>query len=115
VIDPNNPDTVYAAAYQRRRHVWSFINGGPESAIHKSTDAGATWNKIRAGLPNVEMGRIGLTISPVDTNVLYATIEAADGRGGIFRSRIAEAVGRDAIPTIQRNVLFPDYRRSERG
>ena len=86
VIDPNNPDTVYAASYQRRRHVWTFINGGPESAIHKSTDAGATWSKLRAGLPNVQMGRIGLAISPVDTNVLYATIEAAEGRGGIFRS-----------------------------
>ena len=86
VIDPNNPDTLYAASYQRRRHVWTFINGGPESAIHKSTDAGATWTKLRAGLPNVEMGRIGLAISPVDTDVLYATIEAADGRGGIFRS-----------------------------
>jgi len=86
VIDPNNPDTVYAASYQRRRHVWTLINGGPESAIYKSTDAGATWNKLRAGLPNVEMGRIGLAISPVDTNVVYATIEAADGRGGIFRS-----------------------------
>jgi photosystem II stability/assembly factor-like uncharacterized protein len=86
VIDPNTPDTVYAASYQRRRHVWTLINGGPESAIHKSTDAGATWNKLRAGLPNVEMGRIGLAISPVDTNVVYATVEAADGRGGIFRS-----------------------------
>src|SRR6185503_16304821 len=85
-IDPNNPDTIYAASYQRRRHVWTLINGGPESAIYKSTDAGATWNKLRAGLPNVEMGRIGLAISPVDTNVVYATVEAADGRGGIFRS-----------------------------
>ena len=86
VIDPNNPDTVYAASYQRRRHVWTLINGGPESAIYKSTDAGASWNKLRAGLPTVEMGRIGLAISPVDTNVVYATVEAADGRGGIFRS-----------------------------
>ena len=86
VIDPNNPDTVYAASYQRRRHVWTLINGGPESAIYKSTDAGATWNKLRAGLPTAEMGRIGLAISPVDTNVVYATIEAADGKGGIFRS-----------------------------
>jgi photosystem II stability/assembly factor-like uncharacterized protein len=86
VIDANNPDTLYAASYQRRRHVWTFIDGGPESAIYKSTDAGATWNKLRAGLPNVDMGRIGLAISPVDTNVIYATIEAGDRRGGIFRS-----------------------------
>ncbi|MEJ7702126.1 MAG: hypothetical protein WKF71_21195 [Pyrinomonadaceae bacterium] len=86
VIDPNNPDTLYAAAYQRRRHVFTMINGGPESAMYKSTDAGATWNKISRGLPATDMGRIGLTISPVDSNVLYATVEAADGKGGIFRS-----------------------------
>jgi photosystem II stability/assembly factor-like uncharacterized protein len=86
VMDPNDPNTLYAAAYQRRRHMWTLINGGPESAIYKSTDAGATWNKLRAGLPNVELGRIGLAISPVDSNVIYATVEAADRRGGIFRS-----------------------------
>ncbi|MEK6301786.1 MAG: glycosyl hydrolase [Acidobacteriota bacterium] len=86
VIDPENPDTLYAASYQRRRHVWTLINGGPESAIYKSTDSGATWNKLKAGLPNVDMGRIGLAVSPVDTNVVYATIEAADRKGGIYRS-----------------------------
>ena len=86
VIDPNDPNTLYCASYQRRRHMWTLINGGPESAIYKSTDAGATWNKLRAGLPTVELGRIGLAISPVDSNVLYATIEAADRKGGIFRS-----------------------------
>src|SRR5215831_12710050 len=86
VIDPNNPETIYAASYQRRRHMWTLIDGGPESAIYKSTDAGATWNKLRAGLPTNDMGRIGLAISPVDTNVVYATIESGDRKGGIFRS-----------------------------
>ena len=86
VIDPNDPNTLYCASYQRRRHMWTLINGGPESAIYKSTDAGATWNKLRAGLPAVELGRVGLAISPVDSNVIYATVEAADRRGGIFRS-----------------------------
>src|SRR6266581_4475372 len=86
VIDPQNPETVYAASYQRRRHMFTLIDGGPESAIYKSTDAGGTWNKLRAGLPTTEMGRIGLAISPVDSNVIYATIEAADRKGGIFRS-----------------------------
>jgi photosystem II stability/assembly factor-like uncharacterized protein len=85
-IDPSNPDIVYAAAYQRRRHVFTLIDGGPESAIYKSTDAGATWNKLKSGLPTVDMGRIGLAVSGVDPNVLYATIEAADGKGGVFRS-----------------------------
>ncbi len=86
VIDPRNPDTLYAASYQRRRHVWTLINGGPESAIYKSTDSGASWNKLKSGLPNVDMGRIGLAVSPVDTNVVYATVEAAERKGGIFRS-----------------------------
>jgi photosystem II stability/assembly factor-like uncharacterized protein len=85
-LDPANPDIIYAAAYQRRRHVFTLIDGGPESAIYKSTDAGTTWNKLKNGLPSVDMGRIGLAVSPVDTNVVYATVEAADGKGGIFRS-----------------------------
>jgi len=86
VIDPNDPNTIYCASYQRRRHFYTLINGGPESAIYKSTDAGATWNKLRTGLPTVELGRVGLAISPVDSNVIYATVEAADRKGGIFRS-----------------------------
>ena len=86
VIDASDPNTIYCASYQRRRHMWTLIDGGPESAIYKSTDAGATWNKLRAGLPTVELGRIGLAISPVDSNVIYATVEAADRKGGIFRS-----------------------------
>ena len=64
----------------------TLIDGGPESAIYKSTDAGATWNKLKSGLPSEDMGRIGIAVSPVDTNVVYATIEAANGKGGVFRS-----------------------------
>ncbi|HEU5236256.1 MAG TPA: hypothetical protein VFU37_03895, partial [Pyrinomonadaceae bacterium] len=86
VIDPQNPETVYAASYQRRRHMFTLINGGPESAIYKSTDAGATWNRLRAGLPTNDMGRIGLAISPADPNVIYATVESTDRKGGVFRS-----------------------------
>jgi photosystem II stability/assembly factor-like uncharacterized protein len=85
-IDPSNPDIVYAAAYQRRRHVFTLIDGGPESAIYKSTDAGTTWNKLKSGLPSVDLGRIGLAVSPAEPSVVYATVEAADGKGGIFRS-----------------------------
>ena len=85
-VDPRDPDTIYAASYQRRRHMWTLVDGGPESALYKSTDAGATWNKVRTGLPTTEMGRIGIAISPVDPNVVYTTIEAADRKGGIFRS-----------------------------
>jgi photosystem II stability/assembly factor-like uncharacterized protein len=86
VYDPRNPDVLYAAAYQRRRHVFTLINGGPESAIYKSTDAGATWNKLKSGLPSDDMGRIGLAISQNDPDLLYAIIEAANKKGGIYRS-----------------------------
>jgi len=86
VLDPRNPDVVVASAYQRRRHFFTLINGGPEAAIHRSTDGGATWAKVNTGLPNEELGRIGLAISPQDPDVLYANVEAANRRGGIYRS-----------------------------
>ncbi len=86
VYDPRNPDVLVAASYQRRRRVWTLIDGGPESAIHKSKDAGKTWRKIEAGLPKKDMGRIGLAISPANPDVLYAIIEAARKAGGFFRS-----------------------------
>jgi photosystem II stability/assembly factor-like uncharacterized protein len=86
VQDPRHPDVMIAAAYQRRRHVYSIVNGGPESALHRTIDGGKTWTKIRGGLPSTEMGRIGLAMAPSDPDVVYAIIEAADKQGGIFRS-----------------------------
>ncbi len=86
LCDPRDPDTLYAIAYQRRRHVWTLIDGGPESAIHKSTDGGQTWRKITRGLPGGDLGRIGMAISPIKPDVVYALVEAADGQGGFFRS-----------------------------
>jgi photosystem II stability/assembly factor-like uncharacterized protein len=85
-MDPKDPDVLYAASYQRRRHVWTLIDGGPESAIYKSTDAGATWEKLKNGLPSVDLGHIGLAVSPVDPRVVYATIEATQKKSGFFRS-----------------------------
>ncbi|HEX2062681.1 MAG TPA: glycosyl hydrolase, partial [Thermoanaerobaculia bacterium] len=87
VMDPTNPDVLYAAAYQRRRHVFTLINGGPESAIYKSNDAGATWTKLTAGLPKEHIGRIGLAISPAAPKTVYAIVEAARRSGGFFRSK----------------------------
>lgn len=85
LIDHKHPNILYAAAHQRRRHEWTYISGGPESALYKSIDAGATWNKLTNGLPAGEMGRIGLAISPVNTDVIYAIIEASEGKG-FYRS-----------------------------
>ena len=86
VLDPRNPDVLIAAAYQRRRHVWTLINGGPESAIYKSTDGGGAWKKLKAGLPGEDLGRISLAIAASKPDVVYAGIESIDKKGGIFRS-----------------------------
>jgi len=86
LIDTKNPDVMYATSEQRRRHVHIRIGGGPESAIWKSTDAGKTWRKLTSGIPKVDKGGIGLAISPVNNNYIYAIIEAAKGKGGFFKS-----------------------------
>ncbi|MGD8441757.1 MAG: glycosyl hydrolase, partial [Holophagae bacterium] len=85
-LHPDDPDTIFATAYQRRRHTWTLINGGPESGLYKSTDGGATWREVTAGLPDVDTGRMGLCISPVDTDVIYGVLDAARDEGGFFRS-----------------------------
>ena len=85
-MDPRDSDVLYASAYQRRRHVFTLIDGGPESAIYKSVDGGANWRKITSGLPKEDMGRIGLAISPAEPDTVYAVIEAANKAGGFFRS-----------------------------
>ncbi len=85
-LDPRDPNLVYAVAHQRRRHVFTYISGGPESAVYKSTDGGENFRKITNGLPGGDLGRIGMDISPVDPNVLYAVVEAQEDKGGFYRS-----------------------------
>ncbi len=85
-LDPRNPDVIYAVAHQRRRHVFTLIDGGPESGIYKSSDAGKTWEEINKGLPGGDLGRIGLAISPADPEFMYAIVEAQRGKGGFYRS-----------------------------
>jgi photosystem II stability/assembly factor-like uncharacterized protein len=86
VLDPRDPETLYAVAYQRRRHVWTLIDGGPESGIHKSTDGGQSWTKLATGLPKEDLGRIGIAVSPVDPDVVYAIVESIGKAGGFYRS-----------------------------
>lgn len=85
VMHPSDPNTLYAAAYQRQRRTWGFNGGGPGSGIYKSTDAGETWREITAGIPAGDKGRIGLAISKSNPQVMNALIEHADS-GGTFRS-----------------------------
>ena len=86
-FDPSNPDVVYAAAYQRGRHVWGFLGGGPKSGIWKSSDNGQTWRQVTTGLPKGDMGKIGLAVTPADPSLVYATIEASGEERGFYRSR----------------------------
>lgn len=86
IMDPRNPNVLYAASEQRMRHVFTYIGGGPGSGIHKSTDGGKTWTKLKSGLPSVDVGRIGLAISPVNPDYVFAIIEASDKKGGFYRS-----------------------------
>ncbi|MDN5204664.1 glycosyl hydrolase [Fulvivirgaceae bacterium BMA10] len=86
IMDPDDPNVMYASAFQRRRHVFTYLGGGPGSGLYKTTDGGKTWDKINNGLPKVDLGRIGLDISPADPEIIYAIVEAAQGKGGFYRS-----------------------------
>jgi hypothetical protein len=85
-MDPRDPDVLYCSMYQRRRHIWTLVNGGPGSGLYKSTDAGETWTELTNGLPSVEMGRIGLAIPPSHPDRIYAIVEAQDDEGGVYVS-----------------------------
>ena len=87
VMDPRDSNVLYASTLQRRRHVYTYVGGGPGSGMYKSVDGGATWNKINKGLPSVELGRIGLALSPANPDIVYAIVEAADGKGGFFSTK----------------------------
>ena len=86
IMDPNNPDVLYAATYQRRRHVFTWMSGGPGSGLYKSTDSGESWEQLKTGLPSSIIGRIGLAMSPADSDIVYAIVEAMDGQQGFYRT-----------------------------
>ena len=111
VIDPRNPDVLYAATWQHHRTVAAYIGGGPESGLHKSVDGGQTWRRLQRGLPgdperfkqeqgddakakplgrpphdDGNVGKIGLAISPHDPDTLFAVMELNQRTGGLFRS-----------------------------
>ena len=83
VMDVTDPDTLYAASYDRSAKPWMFFEGGPGSGIYKTKDGGKSWTKLGNGLPSGSVGRIGLVISPQNPQVLYACIlEDRDLDGG---------------------------------
>lgn len=95
-LDPSQPNTLYAATYQRRRRAFGFDGGGPGSGLHKSTDGGATWTRLTEGLPEGDYGRIGIAIYRGDPRTLYVSVEQGwqynastaygERRAGVYRS-----------------------------
>jgi photosystem II stability/assembly factor-like uncharacterized protein len=87
-IDPSNPRILYASMYKFQRTPWSMISGGGRSGIWKTVDGGDSWTELtfRPGIPKKPLGKIGIDVSPANPRRIYASIEAPDSSGGIFRS-----------------------------
>ena len=76
VFEPGNPDVLYAAAWERSRRPWNFVEGGEGSGIYKSTDGGETWRRLEGGFPRGgHVGRIGLTVSASNPSTIYASMD----------------------------------------
>jgi photosystem II stability/assembly factor-like uncharacterized protein len=87
VMDPQNPNILYAAFWEFRRTGYSFNSGGINSSLYKSSDGGATWTKIHNGFPTGKLGRIAVTVAPSNSNILYAVVEAEKAEEkGLYRS-----------------------------
>ena len=92
VMDPKNPEIMYAALWQFRRTPWSFNSGGYESKLLKTTDGGKTWHQIHNGFPKGKLGRIAIAVAPTDSNRLYSVIESEDAdKSGLYISNDAGA------------------------
>ena len=86
LIDPRNPDILYAATWQRHRNVAAYLGGGPGTALYKSSDGGESWTKLTEGIPKERLGKIGLAMSHFNPDVIYAAIEMERRKGGVFMS-----------------------------
>jgi photosystem II stability/assembly factor-like uncharacterized protein len=84
-MDKTNPRILYAATWQHRRYPWTVESGGPGCALWKSVDGGETWKKIMEGLP-ATVGKMGIAVSPVNPNLVFAIVEAEKSKAGLYRS-----------------------------
>ena len=89
ILDPKNPEVIYASIWQVYRTPWKMWGGGGASGLFKSTDGGENWTELTKlpGMPEGPIGKIGVTVSPIDSNLVWAIIEANDG--GVFKSEDA--------------------------
>ena len=121
LIDPRNPDKLYAATWSRERKVAAYVGTGSGAGIHTSNDGGETWTKLKTGLPKGNMGKIGMAISPINPNVVYATIEIDERKGGFYRSsnqgaswtKVSDEVGAGTGPHYYQEI-FADRHQFDR-
>lgn len=121
LIDPRNPDKLYAATWSRQRTVAAYVGTGPAAGIHTSDDGGETWTELKTGLPKGNLGKIGMAISPMKPDVLYATIETDNRKGGFYRSanqgaswtKVSDEVGGGTGPHYYQEV-FADQHQFDR-
>jgi photosystem II stability/assembly factor-like uncharacterized protein len=121
VIDSSNPNKLYAATWQRQRTLPAYVGTGPGSAIHTTNDGGNTWRKLSEGLPKTDMGKIGLAISQINPDVVYAGIELNQRKGGVYRSanqgaswtKMSDEVGGGTGPHYYQEI-FADPHRFDR-
>jgi photosystem II stability/assembly factor-like uncharacterized protein len=92
-IDPQDPSRLYAGMWQARRQPWTFTSGGPNSGFYRSTDGGATWSRMTNGLPEGDLGRVAIAVSPARPSLVFATVEAkktmlyrSDDRGDSWKA-----------------------------
>jgi photosystem II stability/assembly factor-like uncharacterized protein len=87
VMDPNNPRILYAGMWQVQRKPWTLIDGGPDGGVYQSKDGGDTWKKLEDGLPTGVMGKIGIAVSPANSDRVWVLLETPDdSKGGLYRS-----------------------------
>ena len=109
VMDPSNPDVLYAAAYQRLRRAWGFNGGGPGSGIYKTSDGGLSWTLLTAGLPEGDKGRIGLALAASEPSVVMATVQTTSNETqGTYRSEDAGLTWERVNPLNPRPMYYSE-------
>jgi photosystem II stability/assembly factor-like uncharacterized protein len=112
-MDPEDPNVIYAAMYDKVRKPWTFNAGGPGSGIYKTVDGGDKWNKLTEGLPTGMLGRIGIDVSESNPNIIYANIENNNIEGVSEKDRYKQLL--DGVPPKGREIGSEVYRSDDKG